>query len=356
MNALHREARFLLGAVLLLGLLGFLVILPYVNTITLAVVIGITFMPVAERIKRVVRHESITALITLLIALVLVVTPLAFFSYRAGGEAVGLYDRFTRDHNVGQLTTQPLNLTRYTDALPVSLRDAIPHTIDVSPVIRSVGSWVVGKLGPAVGVVTTLILDIFLLIMATYYVLKDGNRFVKYLITLVPIDSEYEATLFKKLHASVISVVRGSIVIAIIQGVVAGIGFYVLGVPNAALWGSATVIASLIPIVGTALTLVPAIVYLVFTGSLTSALLLLLWGMLIVGFVDNAFRGQLMKKGMDVHPFLILLSVLGGFEFFGPIGFISGPLLLAIFMALLDIYVSYRERFDSIDTPATLNS
>lgn len=353
----HREARFLIAAVILAAALAALVVLPYVNTLTLAIVIGITFTPVFRYLKRFIHRDGLAALVTLTIALVLVVTPLAFFGYQAAGEAVGLYVRLTQGHTVGELVGTTVSLASVSKYLPVSLQDVIPATLDLTPVFRSIGEWIFTRVGSFFGVVTSFALHLFLLIIGTYYVIKDGGRFVDYLIKVAPIEPEYEDTLFKKLRLSVISVVRGSIAISILQGVAAGVGFFALGVPNAALWGAATMVASLIPIVGTAITLVPAVIYLAATGSVLFAGLLALWGLLIVGFIDNAFRSQLMKKGMDIHPFLILLSVLGGLEFFGPIGFISGPLLLAVLVALLEIYVTYRDRYDhSLDVPATLNT
>lgn len=351
----RREARFILVSLLGVLLLAGTIILPYLNTLTLAVVIGIVFAPVATRLNKRIKHEGLSAGLALLLALFLVLTPLAFFGFQAGQEALSLYDRVTRDHTVAELQASSLRLDRLTDGLPAEVRATIPDHIDVGPLMRSAGSWVVARIGSFFSLVTGLSLDLFLLVIGTYYVIKDGKRFVAYLMRLAPVHSEYDDLLFKKLHASVISVVRGSIAIAVLQGVLAGFGFFVFGVPNAALWGAATVVAALIPIFGTALTLIPAIGYLFLTGQVTSAILLLAWGVVIVGFVDNLFRGQFMKKGLDVHPFLILLSVLGGLEFFGPIGFISGPLLLSILMGLLDIYITARDRDAALDVPATLN-
>lgn len=356
MQHARREARFIFVALMAaLGLAG-LIVLPYVNTLTLAIVIGIVFRPVAKRLRRYVKSEGIAAAIALLLALVLVVTPLAFFGFRAGQEALGLYEHITRDHTIGELRSTSVPLQKLTQHLPVSVQDAIPDHVNLGPILRSAGAWVVDRAGSLFGIVTSLSLDLFLLIIGTYYVIKDGRRFVDYLIKIAPIKSEYDETLFRKLHASVVSVVRGSIAIAVLQGAFAGLGFFLFGVPNAALWGAATMIAALIPIVGTSITLIPAIIYLAVMGSVGYAILLLIWGMLIVGFIDNVFRGQFMKRGLAVHPFLILLSVLGGLEFFGPIGFISGPLLLSILMALLDIYTSSRDKADALDAPATLAS
>lgn len=354
MHRARREARFILVALLAVLALFAGLVLPYVNTLTLAVVIGIIFTPVADRIRRHVKSDGVAALVALLLALVLVVTPLAFFGFQAGEEAFGLYERITRDHTIGELQSTSVPLRQLAEKLPPSLRDAVPQQVDLGPVIRSAAAWVVERAGSLFGILTSLALDLFLLIIGTYYVIKDGRRFVRYLIGIAPIRSEYDDALFGKLHASVISVVRGSIAIAVLQGICAGIGFFLFGVPNAALWGAATVIAGLIPLVGTSITLIPAVGYLAVTGSPGSAVLLLIWGILIVGLIDNLFRGQFMKRGMAIHPFLILLSVLGGLEFFGPIGFISGPLMLSVLVALLDIYTASRERADALDAPATL--
>lgn len=345
----RRQARFLLVSLLIVAALAGALILPYANTLTLAVVIGIVFSPLATRIRRKVRSESLAAMLTLLIALVLVITPLAFFGFQAGREAFGLYERLTRDQGLGTLTS--ISLQHLVAVLPPAVRSLVPSTIDLDPILRSAGSWIVARAGSLFGILTSFALELFLLIVGTYYVIKDGKRFVDYLVGIAPLDSSYDRKLFTKLHASVISVVRGALVIAVAQGVAAGVGFFVFGVPNAALWGVATMVAALIPILGTALTLVPAVIYLALVGQPMLAVLLAIWGLFIVGLVDNFFRGQLMKRGMDIHPFLILLSVLGGLEFFGPIGFISGPLLLSVLAALLDIYASSRER---LDAPATL--
>ena len=332
------------------------ILLPYVNTLTLAVVIGIIFTPVADRLAKMLRNRGVAAFVTLVIALVLVVTPLAFFGIQAGQEALSLYEHVTRDHTVGELTAAPLPLRNVISQLPVAVQDALPSQIDVGPILRSAGSWAVARVGSLFSIITTLSLDLFLLIIGTYYVLKDGKRFARYLIKVAPLNPEYEDILFKKLHASVISVVRGAIAIAVLQGVAAGLGFFLFGVPNAALWGAATMVAALVPIVGTSVTLIPAVLYLLIVGKTISAVLLLIWGILGVGFIDNLFRGQFMKKGLNLHPFFILLSVLGGLEFFGPIGFITGPILLSVLATLLDIYTVFEEKVEKLDASATLAS
>jgi predicted PurR-regulated permease PerM len=142
------------------------------------------------------------------------------------------------------------------------------------------------------------------------------------------------------MEQAVYSIFAGSIIVALVQGILTGIGFTIFGVPNPALWGSIASVAALIPGVGTALVVVPGILYLFFTGSTGYAIGLLVWGILAVSLIDNFLGPILVNRGVKIHPFLILLSVLGGLIFFGPVGFLLGPIILAFLFALLDIYRS----------------
>jgi len=175
-------------------------------------------------------------------------------------------------------------------------------------------------------------------LFALYYLLKDGKKLTKAVITYSPLADKYDKQILEKLSIAVNSVIKGSLLISIIQGILAGIGFWIFGVPNPALLGAATVIASLIPAVGTAVIILPACFYLFLTSHFLAGIGLLLWGLLLVGLIDNFLRPKLIEKDIHLHPFLILLSVIGGISLFGAFGFILGPLVLSLLFALLDIY------------------
>ena len=133
---------------------------------------------------------------------------------------------------------------------------------------------------------------------------------------------------------------------ALIQGILTAVGFTFFGIPNATLWGSVAAITALIPGIGTALVLLPAILYLYFSGETLFAVGLLLWGMTAVGLVDNFLGPKLASYGMRLHPFLILLSVFGGVGFFGPLGFLLGPLVLSLLFALIEIYFAIKKEHE----------
>ena len=171
-----------------------------------------------------------------------------------------------------------------------------------------------------------------------FFFFRDGLVIVGKLERLLPLKKAHQKHVFKRFDDVMFAVIYGNITIAIIQGALGGLGFFIFGLPNPMLWGSFAAIAALAPNLGTALVVLPAIIFLYWQGAAGSALGLLVWGVVIIGLVDNLLAPYLMKKGLKVHPFLVLLGVLGGFAFFGPLGFLVGPVLVALLMALLDMY------------------
>ena len=180
------------------------------------------------------------------------------------------------------------------------------------------------------------------MLFALFYLLRDGGKLKQGVIMISPLNDQYDEKIFSKLKQAIRSVVVGSLVVSFIQGLLTGIGFFVFGVPNPALWGSFAVVSALIPGIGTSLVLLPGVLYLFFMSTNLHALGLLIWGIVAVGLIDNYLGPTLVNRGVHIHPFLILLSVMGGLVFFGPIGFIAGPLIVALLFALLEIYKTTR--------------
>ena len=187
---------------------------------------------------------------------------------------------------------------------------------------------------------------IFIFLIALYYLFKDGHKLKTAVVALSPLQDIHDETIFDKLVLAINSVIKGSLAVAFIQGILTAVGLAIFGVPNAVLWSSVAAITALIPGIGTALVLLPAILYLYFSGQTLFAVGLLLWGMTAVGLVDNFLGPKLVERGMRLHPFLILLSILGGISFFGPLGFLLGPLVLSLLFALLEIYFAIRKEHE----------
>ena len=173
--------------------------------------------------------------------------------------------------------------------------------------------------------------------------MKDGKQFGKYLVELSPLDDKDDFFIISRLKSAVKATVKGNLTISLIQGILTGIGFFIFGVPSPVLWGGIAAITALIPGIGTALVLVPGIAYLFISGNTYSGIGLSIWGLTAVGLIDNLLGPKLVGQGMKLHPLAVFVSVIGGMAFFGPLGFIFGPLALSICIALVDIYFSLRK-------------
>ena len=174
--------------------------------------------------------------------------------------------------------------------------------------------------------------------MTLYYFLKEGVAIKNGLAKQSPIADKEAIAIFTQLSRTITGIVKGSLTIAAIQGILSGIGYFIFAIPNPSLWGVTTAIAALIPGLGTSLVLIPAIIYLLVIGSVGNAVGLMLWAIFMVGLIDNFLSPKLMSRGAQLHPLLILLSVLGGISFFGAVGVFMGPLTVSLLFALYTTY------------------
>ena len=183
-------------------------------------------------------------------------------------------------------------------------------------------------------------------LISLFYFLRDGKSFTQYLKILSPLSDRQDEKILSRLFVAVNSVIKGALSIALIQGFLTGIGFWIFGVPNPVLWGSTAAIAALVPNIGTALVLVPAIGFLYLNGEVAQAIGLGIWSITAVGLIDNILGPYLINRGVKIHPLLILLSVIGGLGLFGPVGFLLGPLIISLLFALIDIHFETVGRAD----------
>ena len=204
--------------------------------------------------------------------------------------------------------------------------------------VRQGLTWVIGNLGLLFSGLAQIFFIVFLTLFGLFYFLKDGDRLKAWLLKFVPLSGKYTEGIIHETEGVITSVVRGSLMVAVIQGIVVGLGLLIFGMPDAAFLGLLTVLLTLIPIVGTWLIVIPAIAYFFLTGHTGASIGFAIWSVVLVNIVFNVVSPQFMKRGTNIHPFIILLSVLGGLALFGPIGFLIGPFIIAFLFSLLNIY------------------
>lgn len=335
--------------ILLAGIfvLAFFIFKPFLYALILAIIFATVFEPVHKRLLAITRQKmGLAALFATVSVLVIVIVPLAFLAVQIFREAAGLYSFLTQNNNAADLfrglgnTAQ--NLKRF---FPVPME----FSVDLNQYLRLGLNWLLRHLGPLFSNVAKIIVGVFVFLIALYYLFKDGHKLKRAIVALSPLPDIHDETIFDKLALAINSVVRGNLAVGLVQGILTAVGFAIFGVPNAALWGSVAVFAALLPGIGTSLVILPAILYLFWSGETFPAVGLLIWGATAVGLVDNFLGPKLAERGMRLHPFLILLSVLGGVGFFGPLGFLLGPLTLSLLFALLEIYFAISNKTKSAD-------
>lgn len=302
----------------------------------MAVAVASVFEPVHKKVLALMRgQKTLAALFSTLLVLIIVITPLLFLGMRTFQEASNLYASLAENNNASTISLfVDSAIQKVTQFSPIDLN----FSFDVDTYLKQISGWILPRLGSFFADALKIMGGILIFLIALYYLFKDGAHLKKYLISISPLHDTYDEAILTKLSLAVNSVLKGSLSVAVIQGILTSIGFTIFGIPNAVLWGTMAAFAALIPALGTGLVLAPGILYLFFTGSVANSIGLFIWGATAVGLIDNLLGPKLVGRGMHLHPFIILISILGGIIYFGPIGFILGPIILSLFFALLEIY------------------
>ncbi|MEK7089548.1 MAG: AI-2E family transporter [Patescibacteria group bacterium] len=338
----HQKSELYFLFILLAGIfvLAFFIFKPFLYALILAIVFVTVFQPVHKKILAIIRdRKGLAAFLTTISVLIVVVAPLTLLGIQIFQEATGLYSSLTLNGG----TTDPSRFLGDTIQSITRFSPVPIDTPDISQYLKQGLSWLLQHLGSLFANVAKAIASVFIFLIALYYLFKDGYQLKRALVVLSPLQDIHDETIFNKLALAINSIIKGNLVVALIQGTLTALGFAIFGVPNVMLWGSVAAITALIPGIGTALVLLPAILYLYFSGETLFSVGLLLWGVTAVGLVDNFLGPKLTSRGMQLHPFLILLSILGGIGFFGPLGFLLGPLVLSLLFALLEIYFAIKK-------------
>jgi predicted PurR-regulated permease PerM len=320
----------------ILTLVGY-IFYPFLGALTLALVLSILSTPLYHAFQRHIQKPSLAAGLVVLIVMLAVILPAIGLLILLIDEAYSLANYATSlDYNFLPRFVENVD-TRMHTLFPTinSLKDSIDLGSILQKSTQYIGSLATNAVTGTLGVVFKL----FLVIIALFFFLRDGRAFVDTLIKLSPLADDEDVRIVERIRGVTRSLVRGTLVIALLQGMMTGIGFALFGVPNPVLWGSIAAIGALVPNIGTSIVAIPAITYLAFSGGSPAAVIgLTAWSLLIVGLVDNIIGPKLIGNGAQIHPLFILLSVLGGLATFGIAGFLLGPLVFGILVALAEIY------------------
>ncbi|HEY0220611.1 MAG TPA: AI-2E family transporter [Candidatus Paceibacterota bacterium] len=333
MNKDALQRYFFIGLLLAVSTLIFFIFLPFLEVLVLSAILGVVLSPLYRKISKLLNgREGLSAFIVVLIFLVVFTLPFIFLSVQVLSESKDLYLQLTNDSGINCAQ-------KITSLVEGPIQRFYPgFSFNISEFASLGANWLTGHLSTILSSVLSVAGGIVLTFFCIFFFLRDGAKFKKTLIRLSPLSDKYDEQIFIKIKNTITATIKGVIFVAIIQGLLSGFGMFIFGVPNYTLWGSISAIASLVPGLGTAIVFIPAIIYMYAIGNTAYAIGLLIWGTLIVGLVDNFLTPYLYSREVEVHQIIMLFAVLGGLIVFGPIGFIFGPIVIALFFSLVDIY------------------
>ncbi len=338
--------RFYLFAViallLILGLLTYQILKPFLTPIAWAIVLSIIFYPVYAFTLKYTRWKSVAALLTLTIILVVILGPFSYLTYLLVSELKDLTGYLEADkiEALESLLQHP-SIKAITDKILSVLNlteDELNQTIIDN--ISKLGKEMVGRITKGATNVVTISLDFIFMVFSIFFFLRDGPEFLSKTRDYMPFSEIQKDRLVKQVRDIIISTIYGGVAVSIIQGTIAGLAFFFLGISTPVVWGLATSIASFVPLLGAAAIWVPATGYLFLTGAALKGFILAIIGLFGISLIDNILKPIIIGGRTKMPILVIFFSVLGGIKLLGLIGLIMGPLVIALFISVIEIFRS----------------
>ena len=336
----------MLGLVLVLGYLSYLILRPFLAPLAWAVVFSIVFFPVYSFIVKYGKWRSLAAGVTVVLVCVLILGPFSYFAYLLTVELSNVSPDTFDFRSIARLLNHPL-ITPITGRLlsffHISHAQLQASTVKVlSDAGKGLVGYLPGRLGDAAGAALHFVLMAF----ALFFFLRDGPQFLERISLYMPFSRAHRERLTRQVKDIVISTIYGGIIVALAQGLIGSFTFGLLGLHSPILWGLAISMGSFLPFVGSAIIWVPAALWLLLKGAVTEGLVLLFVGIFAITLVDNVLRPVLIRGRLRMPLLAIFFSVFGGIQLFGLIGLVMGPLVLGIFISVLDIFKDVEREYE----------
>jgi predicted PurR-regulated permease PerM len=331
------EKASFMGLVALVTVAFFALLLDFLQPVFWAATVAVIFYPVQIRLlKAVGQRQTLASFLTLLVITVTVIIPTWFIASAVINEASALYGRVqSGEIDLGSVvewarTTLPA-VTGFLDSIGVT-----PEEINARLSSFAVtSSQYIGSLAVSAGQNVVRFSVMFLLMLyVLFFFIRDGDDLLEMLIIAMPFGDDRERALLSKFAEVSRATIKGTLVIGLIQGALGGLIFWFLGIEGAVFWGVVMVILSLVPVVGASFVWIPAALLMLANGEYVDATVLVIFGVFVIGIIDNVLRPILIGRDTRMPDYLILLSTLGGLTVFGPSGFVIGPIIAALFLTI----------------------
>ncbi len=319
-----------IASLAILGILTLIILWPIASAIVSGLVVAYVFNPVHKRVLSVVKEKNISALIIILLVVLLICVPLWFLLPIIVKQIFDIY-----------LFLQNVNFLDIFRRIFPSL-SRTEFTVDFASSLNSFISGIANRIFSSVSDIflnlPNFILKAAVMFFVFFFAMRDSESLIKYVKTLSPFSKRTEADVIRKFKGITNSVLYGFIIVGIIQGLLTGFGLFIFQVPQALLLTLLSIFAAMIPILGSWVIWVPAVLYLLLTGHILLGFSLLAYGSLLVSWVDNIIRPYIVAKKVKISSAIVLIGMIGGLIMFGILGFIIGPLVLSYLLLILDAY------------------
>lgn len=324
------------------------ILLPFYGAVFWGSVLAIIFTPLYRRLLAIMKHRrNFAAITTLLLCLIVVILPITIMTISMLQEGLIVYQRIrSGELNFGLYFQQIMS------ALPPWLVNLLDHSglTNISELQEMLstgvlqGSQFVAMHALSIGQNTfEFVVSFGIMLYLLFFLLRDGAALSSRIKQALPLSMEHKRHLFSKFTTVIRATVKGNVVVAAIQGALGGVMFSFLGIQGALLWGLVMAFLSLIPAVGAGLIWLPVAIYFLVTGAIWQGIILIGFGVFVIGLVDNLLRPVLVGRDTKIPDYVILISTLGGLVLFGLNGFVIGPVIAAMFIAAWDLFSSSTE-------------
>lgn len=345
-NSPSIEDKAFLLLVVVVSLAFFWILWPFFGAILWGTIFAILFAPLYRQLLARMRRRTPAALATVAIVLFIVILPLILVGALLAQEAITVYEKFqSGELDFGRYFQQVIG------ALPQSITDLLERfglthlggiQARLSSALGQMSQFVAAKVLNIGQNTFDLVINLCIVLYLLFFLLRDGNELSRHIKRAIPLHTDQQRALFERLTTVIRATVKGNVVVALVQGALGGLIFWFLGIHAAVLWAVVMALLSLLPAVGTALIWLPTAIYFLVTGAVWHGSILIAFGVLVIGLVDNVLRPILVGKDTKLADYVVLISTLGGLAVFGLNGFVLGPVIAAIFIAVWDIYASSR--------------
>ncbi len=339
-------ALFLLALYLFIKLFS-----PFLIPFILAVILVAVFYPWFTGINTFLKHKGIASLITCTIIVVIVILPLGILLGLLSNEALDLFvwarDKLNKN-TIEEIYLNNESLVEYLASIEATFNvDLSPAKItsEIGAISKNIGLFLYAQAREVTSNLVRIIFQFILLIFILFYFFRDGNTILKKFLDISPLKASHEKHLIQTFREVGSAVFWGNLVSALLQGLAASLGFLIFGPRGSiVLIGLATAVVSLVPAVGPLLIFIPGGIYHLVNGNTGMALALIIYGVVISNVLDNIVKPKMIENKIKIHPLLVFFSILGGVQVFGILGILYGPLIVTLFLTLLNIYKSDFER------------